>query len=40
MAIKLHLSFIHAMGLKLDEGIHFFEMLFKNWMPRSFQFQN
>jgi len=40
LAIKLHLSFIHVMGLSLDEGIIFFEMLFKNWMPRSFQFQN
>ena len=28
------------MGLNLLESIHFFEMLFKNWMPRSFQFQN
>ncbi|MEL6924581.1 MAG: lantibiotic dehydratase C-terminal domain-containing protein [Bacteroidota bacterium] len=40
LAIKLQLSFIHTMGLDMERAIAFFGMLFKNWLPRAFRFQN
>lgn len=36
-AIKLHLSFIHTMGLDLKSAVAFFKMLFYNWLPRALQ---
>ena len=38
MAIKFHLSFIHTMGLSLEEGIEFFQAILKVWMPKAFRF--
>ena len=40
IAIKLHLSFAHTMGLDIEECQSFFEIIFKNWLPRAFRFYN
>ena len=39
VAIKLHLSFAHAVGMDLATATAFFHFIFYNWLPRSFQFQ-
>ena len=40
IAMKLHLSFAHSMGLNLEETKSFFEIIFNNWLPRAFRFYN
>lgn len=35
-AIKLHLSFIYAMKLNLEQATSFFKHFFHHWLPRSF----
>ncbi len=37
-AIKLHLSFVHAVGMNRSEASRFFESYFLNWLPRAFEF--
>ena len=36
-AIKMHLTFIHAAGLNIDEAISFFNFYAKNWLPYTFK---
>ena len=38
LAIKLHLSFAHAIGLDLEQTEAFFDFIFSNWLPKSFNF--
>ena len=38
IAIKLHLSFAHAMGMNVFEAQQFFQFVYYNWLPRSFRF--
>jgi len=37
VAIKLHLTFIHAAGLGINEAISFFDFHAKNWLPYTFK---
>ena len=37
-AIKLHLSFVHALGMDLVHAHAFFHFIFYNWLPHSFKF--
>lgn len=37
-AIQLHLGFVHATGMSLEEGILFFSRFFQNWLPRAYYF--
>ena len=32
-AIQLHISFAYALGFNFEETIHFFDFIYKNWMP-------
>ncbi len=34
-AIKLHLSFVHSLGMDATEACSFFHFFFHNWLPRS-----
>lgn len=36
-AIKMHLTFIHAAGLNIDQAISFFDFYGKNWLPYTFK---
>ena len=37
IAIKLHLSFVHAVGLGLEEATDFFDFFVKNWLPHTYK---
>ncbi len=39
LAIKLHLSFVHSVGMTKEEACRFFEAYFHNWLPSAFQFK-
>lgn len=36
-AIRLHLGFAYSIGMNKEEMIAFFNMIFENWLPRSFE---
>jgi len=37
LAIKLHLSFAHAVGMTREDASRFFESYFNNWLPHAYQ---
>jgi len=39
LAIKLHLSFVHSVGMSKEEACQFFESYFENWLPSAFEFK-
>ncbi len=41
IAIRMHLSFVFSIGMDIKETIAFFNIIFENWLPRSFEiFEN
>ncbi len=36
-AIRLHLGFVHSLGMNLHEATQFFNMIFENWLPNAFE---
>lgn len=36
-AIRLHLAFVHSIGLDQAMAVHFFNMIFENWLPHTIE---